>query len=189
MSFCMRSSYVANGKVAYPYKPTFQSNESPVPSAPPLENHQDVKCSKCPRSTNILTCYTVVQADGVTSCAKSSGCNKLVMTTDSQLASIPAGAIIDSIEFFGVDSFTTKDTFSIGLGQLNQGMSFPLIQDADAAIANERVGGCREFSSSRSDGKNDKNIVLCDSTINIETTQPITLGYLQIVIRYHFKMI
>jgi hypothetical protein len=64
-----------------------------------------------------------------------------------------------------------------------------LIVDADPAMANERAGGCRDFSSFHSDGRNDKKIVLTNSNVNIELGQPITVGSLQIVIRYHLKIV
>lgn len=143
-------------------------------------------------SQKTLVCYlpkSELNTTEIVSCVVEKGGPTLVYTTDSSAATIPEGAIIDSIEFFGYDNFTTKDVFSIGLGQLNEDISFPLIQKTTAAIANERVGGCRDFISYSNDGNNLKNIVICNSHVNVELGEPVTHGGLQIVIRYHMKML
>jgi hypothetical protein len=191
MSFGVRSSFANKLAPNIATLTAFQSHyEKPVPSAPPAPISQQLMCgSACPWSTKTIVCYTPKHAEDIASCSLHRNDDKLVFTTDLNAAIVPAGAIIDSIEFFGIDDFCVKDTFSIGLGQLNQGISFPLIQDSDPDIANERVGGCREFTSYRSDGKNEKNIVLCNSNINVHLNQPIISGGLQIIIRYHFKLI
>jgi len=192
MAFGMRS-LLANNLAPYNIT-TFLSETCSssviVPTAPPVDFITNEKlCRTCPRGQKILTCFSVNNAEDTTSCAVIKDCDKLVFTTDPKLAIIPAGAIIDSIEFFGDGNFATKDVFSIGLGQLNKGIAFPLIQETDSDIANEGVGGCREFFSCRPDGKNEKNIVLYNSTVNIDLNQPILSGTLQIVLRYHFKIL
>jgi hypothetical protein len=182
-----------SGSSLYPDLKTFPSKDFSssysyassfaFPSAPPSSASED-------RSQQILVCYLPEHtSEGVYSCTQEKGGDKLIFTTDPRSAIVPAGAIIDSIEFFGFNGFVTKDVFSIGLGQLNTDITFPLIQDADETIANERVGGCRDFFSFDRDGKNVRNIVLCDSNINVMLSSPVTQGGLQIVIRYHMKII
>lgn len=106
---------------------------------------------------------------------------------DQNLATVPANAIIDKIEFFGINGFATKGSFSIGLGQLNGSIMVPLIENATAAIANEKVGGCREFASNAADGRNAKTLVLLQSNVNAVLEHPVTAGSLQVVIEYHLK--
>lgn len=166
-----------------------------TPSAPQQYSYSSLmwqanRVSEEPRFKT-LVCYlpTTETSAEVVSCVCEKGGGRLVFTTDSSAATIPEGAIIDSIEFFGYDNFSTKDTFSIGLGQLNEDISFPLIQNTTAAIANERVGGFRNFISCGNDGKNLKNIVICSSHVNVELGEPVTQGGLQIVISYHMKML
>lgn len=160
------------------------------PSAPRFDDFDGEKKCGCSRSQKILTCYTPKNSSGIVSCVSDNKDeDKVLFVKDKRAAIVPNGAIIDSIEFFGADNFYTKDYFSIGLGQLNQDISFPLIVDADSDTANEKVGGCRDFYSVQSNGKNDKNIVLMPSYVNVELQQPIVSGYLQIVIRYHTKII
>ncbi|ASZ85121.1 141L [Cherax quadricarinatus iridovirus] len=108
-------------------------------------------------------------------------------TLDKKLVTIPANAIIDRIEYFGTNNFATKGNFSIGLGQFNGNIMVPLIENGTSAIANEKVGGCRDFISSSSDGKNNKSVALFESFVNITTDSPITSGFLQVVIEYHVK--
>lgn len=162
----------------------------------PLINAQEVqenrigvnRCNVCPdNGQKTLICYTPKGAEGTVSCLKKAGSVKSTMTTDSNLAMVPANAIIDSIEFFGTGAFSTKDEFSIGLGQLNQGLSFPLIEETNDEIANEKIGGCRQFLSYRPDGRTDKNVVLYASNVNVSFNQPVVSGGLTIVIRYHVK--
>jgi hypothetical protein len=145
-----------------------------------------------------LVCYLPSSQEGggddelcarTISCVTNKCCGKIVFTTDINAAIVPAGAIIDSIEYFGYDTFTTKGDFSIGLGQLNSDISFPLIQDTTSTIANERVGGCRDFISCALDGKNSKNIVLANSHVNVELSSAVTNGGLQIIVYYHMKML
>lgn len=160
------------------------------PSAPAYASAASFVPSDFNRSQQVLVCYLPEHStDGVFSCTREKGGDKIIFTTDHRSAIIPAGAIIDSVEFFGYNGFVTKDVFSIGLGQLNSDITFPLIQDSDSMIANERVGGCRDFLSFDRDGKNTRNIVICDSNVNVVLSSPVTSGGLQIVIRYHMKLI
>lgn len=174
----------------YPLLKLYQDDNSwPKPSAPLYEEIK--KCGGCVRSQKILTCYTPRNSSGIVSCVfDNKEEDKILFVKDKRAATIPSGAIIDSVEFFGVDNFYTKDYFSIGLGQLNEDISFPLIVDSDSDIANERVGGYRDFPSDKNNnGKNDKYIVLTPSYVNVELQQPIVSGYIQIIIRYHMKII
>ena len=137
-----------------------------------------------------LVCYIPTNSDaGTVSCVVGKYIEKCTMTTDKSLVTIPVNAIIDSVEYFGTGGFATKDTFSIGLGQLNQGLTLPLIEDATSEIANERNGGCKQFLSYRMDGRNDRCIVLYASNVNVVFNQPVTVGGLMIVIYYHMKPI
>lgn len=149
---------------------------------------QNDKGKKCNHSCNFkVLCYTPKNSTGIVSLTKNSNTIKKTITTDQDLVIIPSNAIIDSVEFFGVDGFSTKGSFNIGLGQLNDSILMPLIENTDSTIANEKVGGCRQFISNAANGKNNKNLVLFDSNINISLENPITSGYLQIVISYHMK--
>lgn len=135
-----------------------------------------------------LVCFTPKNAQGTVSLTKTpASTGKKTVTTDANLVTIPANAIIDMVEFFGVNNFSTKGTISIGLGQLNDAIMMPLIENTDAAIANERIGGCRQFLSNSPNGKNIKNLVLFQSNINVVLEHPITSGTLQVVIHYHMK--
>lgn len=172
MSFCVSST-----KVYGLYQPAAATVVQP---SAPVEVD--------PRLQRTLVCYIPVGMDaGIVSCTQVRGGGKLVFTTDHRCAIVPAGAIIDSVEFFGYDNFGTKDVFSIGLGQLNTDITFPLVQNADSTIANEKMGGCRDFISCEPDGKNLKNIVVYDSHVNVDLGKPVTNGGLQIVVRYHMK--
>lgn len=159
--------------------PGVGSYDEDVPDAP--------RCASCPWSQRSSVCYTPRESDGLVSCANRRDSDKLVFTMDPRAAVIRAGAIIDSVEFFGVDGFSVKETFSIGLGQMNHDISFPLIVDADSSIANERSGGFREFLSCRADGRNSKVMVATDSFVNVDFAAPVTAGSLQVIVRYHDK--
>lgn len=158
------------------------SNQIPVKRCDVSPNHHPY---------HVLVCYTppVKCATSVTCSTDRELFDKLIFTTDHRAATIKTNAIIDSIEFFGIDSFSTNGMFSIGLGQLNSDPTFPLIIDADAVTANERVGGCREFISCDESGKNEKSIVLIDSFVNVSFSEEVKSGRLQIVIRYHLKVV
>lgn len=190
MSYAIHS--FSSARAAVPYNITSFSEEAgkasaaKEPSAPVFP--EPVCLSICDRH-KVLICYTPINACDVASCVYQRNTDPLVFTTDTRAAMIPAGAIIDSVEFFGVDDFITKGVFSIGLGQLNQNLSFPLIVESNITISNERVGGCRSFLTTSPDGYNEKTIVLCDSNVNVEFTNPVSSGFLQIMIQYHMKML
>jgi len=109
------------------------------------------------------------------------------ITTDNSLIIIPANSIIDRVEFFGINNFSTKGVFNIGLGQLNGNILNLLIENATIEISNERHGGCRDFISINPDGSNTKNLVLVNSFVNVNVEHPITSGYLLVQITYHTK--
>jgi hypothetical protein len=134
-------------------------------------------------------CYSPKNASGTISLIKTSTNNdeKKTVTTDQDLVVIPANAIIDCVEFFGINNFSTKGSINIGLGQLNSSIMMPLIDNTDSTIANEKVGGCRQFVCSAQNGKNNRNLVLFDSNINLVLEHPITSGMLQVIITYHMK--
>lgn len=132
-------------------------------------------------------CYTPKNASGTISLTKTPISSKKTVTTDQNLVTIPGNAIIDQIDFFGINGFMTKGTFSIGLGQLNDAIMMPLIESADSTIALDKSGGCRQFISSAANGKNSKNLVLFQSNINVVLEHPITSGSLQVIIYYRMK--
>jgi len=130
-------------------------------------------------------CYSPKNASGTISLIKSND-EKKTVTTDQDLVVIPANAIIDCVEFFGIN-FLTKGSINIGLGQLNSSIMMPLIDNTDSTIANEKVGGCRHFVCTAQNGKNNRNLVLFDSYINLVLEHPVTSGMLQVIITYHMK--
>lgn len=135
-----------------------------------------------------VVCYTPKNATGAVSLTKNSNAVfKKTVTTDQDLVIIPSNAIIDCVEFFGIGNFATKGSFNIGLGQLNDAILMPLIENSDSSVANEKIGGCRQFVSNTPTGKNNKNLVLFDSNINIVLENPITSGTLQVIVSYHMK--
>lgn len=111
----------------------------------------------------------------------------ITLTTDENLCILPANSIIDMVEFYGIDKFETKGTFSIGLGQLNDLIILPLIEKAKPTTANEKNGGCRQFISISPDGSNEKHVTLYDTPINVNTEHPIISGNLLIIVHYHSK--
>lgn len=137
--------------------------------------------------TKRLVGYIPLNSEGVVSCLARANLPKCTMTTDNNLVVLPSNSIIDSIEFFGSHGFNTKDEFSIGLGQLNQNISVPLINGAVAEIANEKIGGCRHFFAVQPDGSNDRNLVLVSSNINVSFAQPVLKGNLMVIVYYHSK--
>lgn len=175
------------------------------------KNHVLVACGKCCGSEQVMIpaaagpsgaspaprpsgskrvaiqCFTPRNATGTVSLVNTTSSTSRKITTDQNLATVPANAIIDKIEFFGINGFATKGNFSIGLGQLNGSIMVPLIENATAAIANEKVGGCREFASNAADGRNAKTLVLLQSNVNAVLEHPVTAGSLQVVIEYHLK--
>lgn len=133
--------------------------------------------------------YTPKNASGIVSLTKKSdNSSKKTLTTDQDLVIVPANAIIDGVEFFG-NNFLTKGSINIGLGQLNHSISMPLVENTDSNIANEKVGGYRQFISNAINGKNDKKLVLFDSYVNVSLENPITSGILHVTIFYHMKSI
>lgn len=173
------------------------------------KNHVLVACGKCcgseqvmipagpsgaapvPRSSDskrtTIQCFTPRNATGTVSLVNTTSSTSRKITIDQNLAVIPANAIIDKVEFFGINGFATKGNFSIGLGQLNGSIMTSLIENATAVIANEKVGGCREFASNAADGRNTKTLVLLQSNVNAVLEHPVTAGSLQVVIEYHLK--
>lgn len=137
-----------------------------------------------------VLCYTPREcASGSISCGTKSTVSKSTMTTDSNLVMIPSNAIIDFVEYYGIDNFSTKEEFNIGLGQLNQRPMAPLLESCSSEIANERCGGRRQFVSVHPDGRNDSVIVLYPSYVNVEFNAPVTRGWLAIVVGYHVKSV
>jgi hypothetical protein len=134
-----------------------------------------------------LICYTPMNAEHTKSLLLSYNSKTKKILTDPDLALIPVNAIINKISFFGVNGFTTKGTFSLGLGQLNNTISLPLIENTDSSIANEKVGGCRDFISYQTTGLNNKILILVPLCVNITLENPITIGGLQVVIDYEMK--
>lgn len=133
-------------------------------------------------------CYSPKNASGTVSLIKTpNNDEKKTVTTDQDLIVVPANAIIDCVEFFGINNFSTKGSINIGLGQLNGAIKMPLIDNTDSIIANEKVGGYRQFVFSASNGKNNRNIVLFDSNVNVVLENPVTSGFLQVIITYHIK--
>lgn len=173
------------------------------------KNHVLVACGKCCSSDDVMIptgssasapaprpsgskrvtiqCFTPRNCSGTVSLVNTTSTTSRKITTDQNLAVIPANAIIDKVEFFGVNGFATKGNFSIGLGQLNGSIMTSLIENTTAAIANEKVGGCREFISNAADGRNSKTMVLIQSNVNVILEHPVTTGSLQVVIEYHLK--
>lgn len=136
----------------------------------------------------VLTGYTPINSTDVVSLMTEPNLPKATHGADHQLAIMPAGAIIDMIEYQGQDVFTTKHVFHIGLGQLHHGIMLPLIEGGTAEIANEKVGGCRQFIAMDPTGKNtEKNIVLYKNNVNVALESPIVSGSLRVDIYYHFK--
>jgi hypothetical protein len=136
----------------------------------------------------ILTCYTPINSTDVVSLMTEPNQPKATHGADHKLATIPANAIIDMIEYQGQDVFHTKNVFHIGLGQLNHGIMFPLIEGGTTEIANEKVGGCRQFISTDAAGRNsERNIVLYKNNVNVALESPVTSGKLRVDIYYHFK--
>lgn len=151
-----------------------------------LKNITEKSSSEC--AYKVLTCYTPSNSSDVVSLMTEPNQPKATHGGDPKLAIIPANAIIDSIEYQGQDMFMTKNTFHIGLGQLNHGIMVLLIEGGTSEIANEKVGGCRQFISTDPSGKNsDRNIILYKNNVNVALDTPITNGSLRVDIYYHIK--
>ena len=181
MSFCVFKNTTVKQPVS--------DDDRKQPSAP-------LSCAACDETENkILRCYTPVKMEMypdltsslTLSCVTRPNHNAVTVTNDKTLAHIPKNAIIDSIEFFGRNDFTTKDSFSIGVGQLNKSILMPLVVDTNTLIANLPCGGCILFNFGNQSGESDRRMVIYDSCINVQFTEPVQKGYLEIVIRYHLK--
>lgn len=140
-----------------------------------------------PNETFTVRGYTPTRFGKVVSLVKTPNDTVKKMTTDEGLLVIPANAIVEKVSFFGHNNFATTGYFTIGLGQLNNSILAPLIEEATAEIANERVGGCRDFTASNSNGKNPKILVLVNSHVNIATEELVTSGLLMVEIVYRIK--
>lgn len=186
-SFGMNSSIMTNkNHVLVACGKCCGSEQSMIPAAPGLSGAAPAARPSGSKRVAIQ-CFTPRNAAGTVSLVNTTASTSRKITTDQNLAVIPANAIIDKIEFFGINGFTTKGNFSIGLGQLNGNIMTSLIENATAPIANEKVGGCREFASNAADGRNAKTLVLLQSNVNAVLEHPITAGSLQVVIEYHLK--
>jgi len=168
------------------------SNDKNLCSVFNMPNNCSVKCPRIVQKQSdqlSVTCYTPKNATGTVSMIRTPSSAKKTVTTDPNLVTIPINAIIDQIDFFGINNFTTKGTFSIGLGQLNDAIMLPLIESSDSTIALDKAGGCRQFLSTVATGKNAKSLVLFQSNINIVLEHPITNGSLQVIVHYRMKPI
>jgi hypothetical protein len=134
----------------------------------------------------VVTGYTPVDASESVSLVAHPNSNT-VSVHNHNLIMVPGGAIIDKVEFQGVNGFHAKDHFDIGLGELNHRIAFPLIIGSTATIANEKVGGCREFVTTNPDGKNDKNINLYPGYVNVHFESPPLAGSLRVDVYFHMK--
>jgi len=194
MTTCANSAFRINGSYNRQKASIADQRYSPLATlainkssyVPSMPNQQ---CSL--NCTRVLVCYTPVESDAYSrtlSCLKTKSDRKAVLTTDGRLAVVPAGAIIDRVEFFGFDDFNVKDCFYIGLGQLNDGIVFPLVHGATAEIANEKIGGCVDFLSTKIDGKTDKSVVAYDSNLNVSFDHGLASGSLAIRVYYRMRM-
>lgn len=110
---------------------------------------------------------------------------KSAVVTDPNLARLPGGAIIDAIEFFGIDNFASAE-FNLGLGALNHAITTPLVVKGTKEIANSPGGGIIEYATANMTGENDKIYVANDTTVNFSTTGVVT-GGLRVDVFYHVK--
>ena len=135
----------------------------------------------------VVTGYTPVDAREIVSLNSQPGLPIASSNDIYTTVIIPTNAVIDRIEYEGEDLFQTKGNFHLGLGQLHHSILFPLIENGTLTIANEKSGGCREFTTSHPTGENSKNKVLYPSMVNVALTNPITHGSLRVDIYYHIK--
>lgn len=144
-----------------------------------------------PATTTVhrVKCYTPADSVGKSSvsCITDPEGYSASLTTDRRLVVIPADSIIDRVEFFGHDDFSVKERFYIGLGQLNDSITFPIIVGATSDIANEKIGGCFDFVGTDPSGANHKNVVLYDSFVNVNFDNPLSRGSLTIFVTYHLR--
>lgn len=142
--------------------------------------------SKCFR---VLTCYTPTAesfGSNVVSLVKHPTQDKCVLN-NSSLAYIPRDAIIDMIEYSGMKSFAAKGGFTIGIGELNNTIMVPLIENGTSMIANENVGGCRQFLSDSENGENTQIKIPYKSCVNFSCEGGVQSGSLRVDIYYHVK--
>jgi len=110
------------------------------------------------------------------------------VTNTQALASLPGGAIIDMIEYEGVKSFAAKGEFTIGIGELNNAIMIPLIENGTSMIANSNGGGCRQFLSDSETGENVGKVKIpYNSCVNFSCSGGIQTGSLRVDIYYHVK--
>lgn len=147
-------------------------------------SHEDGE--KCFR---VLSCYTPTHESFTTqvvSLVKHPSQPKCAVNNQS-LASIPSGAIVDMIEYSGLRSFSAKGGFTIGIGEMNNTIMVPLIENGTSLIANENVGGCRQFLSESETGENTKIKIPYKSCVNFTCDGGVQSGSLRVDIYYHIK--
>lgn len=150
------------------------------------KSHAHDDSGKCFR---VLTCYTPTPESfgvRVVSLVKHPAQTKCLVNNQT-LASIPSGAIIDMVEYTGLKSFATKGGFTIGIGELNNTIMVPLIENGTSMIANENVGGCRQFLSDAENGENTKIKIPYKSCVNFSCDGGVQSGSLRVDIYYHVK--
>lgn len=138
----------------------------------------------------VLTGYTPTPASigtRVVSLVKHPAQSKCVVQNNQSLVYVPGGAVIDMIEYNGVKSFSTKGGFTIGIGELNNTIMVPLIENGTSLIANENIGGCRQFLAEAESGENTKIKVPYKSCINFSCEGGVLSGSLRVDIYYHVK--
>lgn len=140
-------------------------------------------------SFRVLTCYTPMfntVGTGFVSMVRQLNMKRSDVA-NSTLAVVPPGAIIDMIEYSGVNSFSAAGSFKIGLGQLNNNVMVHLIDGGTSLVANDNVGGCRQFISEMETGENNKIMVPYNSYVNFMCCGGIQSGSLRVDIYYHVK--
>lgn len=139
----------------------------------------------------VLTCYTPTPdsfcATPVSLVTDPGYAKCLVNNQNHVLAFIPSGAIIDMIEYGGINSFTARGGFTIGLGELNHAITIPLIENGTGLIANDDGGGCREFCTVSENGETAKVNVLNNSCVNFSCDGGVQSGSMRVDIYYHVK--
>jgi hypothetical protein len=150
------------------------------------------KCNVDDGNFRVLTCYTPTPESfggyPVSSLVKHPSLAKCLVTNTQALASLPGGAIIDMIEYEGVKSFAAKGEFTIGIGELNNAIMIPLIENGTSMIANSNGGGCRQFLSDSETGENVGKVKIpYNSCVNFSCSGGIQTGSLRVDIYYHVK--
>lgn len=152
---------------------------------------QNANSAECASAVvhRVLTCYTPQFASmekGYVSMTKDPSMSRTNVVNNT-LVTVPAGAIVDMIEYSGVNSFSATGEFSIGLGQLNHDPSVYLIEGGTSLIANDNVGGCRQFISELDSGENNKVMVPYSNCVNFMCKGGVQKGSLRVDIYYHKK--